>query len=98
MPLPSDLPYAPLSSPHEPPLPAGRGKHRTELHMENHSWPLKKRLPEGCQPFTKADPLNHLAEASDDDKSYSFMPKNLQKLLKSKYEPNKYILIPQTKI
>ncbi|MGO2048041.1 hypothetical protein [Brachybacterium alimentarium] len=35
--------------------------------MENHSWPLKKRLPEGCQPFTKADPLDHLAEASDDD-------------------------------
>ena len=26
------------------------------------------------------------------------MPKNLQKLLKSKYEPNKYILISQTKI
>lgn len=26
------------------------------------------------------------------------MPKNLHKLLKRKYEPNKYILISQTKI
>lgn len=31
-------------------------------------------------------------------KSYSFIPKNLHKLLKRKYEPNKYILISQTKI
>lgn len=36
--------------------------------MDNtHDLPLKNRLPEGYQPFTKADLLDFLAEAGDRD-------------------------------
>ena len=38
-----------------PTLPTGRELYRKEHHMAEHDWPLKNKLPEGFQFFTKIE-------------------------------------------
>src|SRR5690606_28397524 len=49
-----------------PTLPTRRELYRKEVPMAENTWPLKNKLPEGYQFFTKADLLEFLSEVDDE--------------------------------